>query len=101
VNNKVGEEGRNDEQRTGCLTYINLREAAVVCLNYAQPIDVNHAQNIPYPKRTPRSCGDVWAVHCDALRQRQACGECAWCTLEGLRDRLTRNLDCDPRVWEG
>jgi hypothetical protein len=33
--------------------------------------------------------------------QRQACGECAWCTLEGLRDRLTRNLDCEPRVWEG
>jgi hypothetical protein len=74
VNEKVGKEGRNDEQRTGCLTYINLREAAVVCLNYAQLIDVNYAQTIPYLKRTPRSCGDVSAVHCDALRSDKHAG---------------------------
>ena len=44
MNERVGKEGRNDGQRTKCLTYINLREASVVCLNYAQPADVNYAQ---------------------------------------------------------
>jgi hypothetical protein len=101
VNERVGKEGRNDGQRNMCLLIFNLREAAVVCLNYAQPIDVNYTQTIPYPKGTPRGCGDVWlciATHCGSDKHA---GMDAWWTLEGLGDGLTRNLDCDPRVWEG
>lgn len=32
------------------------------------------------------------AVHCDPLPLRQACGEDAWCTLEGLGDGLPETL---------
>jgi hypothetical protein len=68
-----------------------------LCTTHRRQLRAEHT----IPKRDAEKLRRRMAVHCDTLRQRQACGECAWCTLEGLGDRLTRNLDSDPRVWDG
>ena len=84
--------------RESVFTYIiNLREAEVVCLNYAQPADVNYAQT--YHTQSGRR--KAAATYGCAWRHTAAATSMRRCALEGLGDGLTRNLDCGPRVWEG